>query len=92
MDKEDFVMIEKLFVMIKDNPTAILATLSIILNIYLFNKVLFFNDKYIGLLIKNAGVQEQLNKLLNSFHVKRELILVEKQTGEINDGNTPKAD
>lgn len=93
---DELAIAEKVFMFlfnaIKSSPDTTVATLSIILNIYLFNKVLFYNNKYIGLLINNSNIQGQMNKLLDSFHVKKELVLVEKEDeslkqGEKDDGN-----
>lgn len=95
--EEYLIVAEKAFMFlfnaIKNSPDTTIATLSIMLNIYLFNKVIFYSNKYIGLLINNSNIQEQMNLLLDSFHVKKELVLVDKEKllkqGEKNDGNGP---
>lgn len=81
--EEYYKIAEELFVLlynsIERNPSVTLATLSVMLNMILLKKALYFNNKYIELLIKNSGIQDQMNKLLDSFHIKKEIKLIENE-------------
>jgi hypothetical protein len=66
-------MLDVIFKLLKEEPLAAVAAISIMGNVYLMKLVIVFNDKYIGLLKDNANITKQLNIFLQRLQIKSQL-------------------